>query len=117
MIYVILGTFYVVSFIDTAYLIATYNVSHCREVTGNGTSLDLNYLKSLGPDVIPAFDKYRRQVPATMDLGGETAALGKIRQELANTVAADLSNWRSWSFRNWRLEHYLERNGGGLGRL
>jgi hypothetical protein len=63
-------TLYGCCFLNAPWLVARYNVEHCREVTGSGPGLDLEYLASLGsPQILPLskriFRKFRNCRPAT----------------------------------------------------
>lgn len=88
-------------FINAPRVVASYNLAHCREITGTGPWIDSTYLRSLGPQMLPAIEPYVQRVPA-----------------LASTVADYRyifdrnrpANWRSWTFRTWRLDRYLANN-------
>jgi hypothetical protein len=87
-------------FINVPWLVASYNVEHCREVGGSGPNLDLPYLGSLGPQALPALEAHRKDAPAlliAMDL----------RFPHARDSIAQPANWRGWSFRAWRLQRYF----------
>lgn len=82
---------YTVCFVNFPYVVARYNVAHCRETTGQGPTLDMDYLISLGPQALPAYDSFASD-PALRS--NARAAVSEIR-------------WRSWSFRGWRLKRYF----------
>ncbi|TJV38273.1 MAG: DUF4173 domain-containing protein [Mesorhizobium sp.] len=97
-------------FINFAATIANYNVDHSLEMTGQGIPLDAWYLRSLGPGVFPALDRF-------FDHQDKTPAAGAVR-ELERMRDSDESwyrkvqdNWRAWSFRDWRLLRYLDSKG------
>ncbi|HEY4199854.1 MAG TPA: DUF4173 domain-containing protein [Devosiaceae bacterium] len=92
--------FYSYAVIDTTPLIASFNVLHSREISHKGQYLDLGYLKSLGPTAIPALDGF---IAATDDIDARLA-----RHDLAGEFQARPDDWRSWSFRDWRLQQYLD---------
>jgi Domain of unknown function (DUF4173) len=96
---------YVCAFINFPYVIASYNVAHSREMGGGGVSLDLSYLIDLGPQAIPAIDRYIAARPAAMVVWPFVVAR---RDVMAKAHRAAMSDWRAWSFRGWRLERYLE---------
>ncbi len=56
-------------FINAPRIIAAYNVAHCREAGGTGPNLDLKYLLSLGPQVLPALEPRLQQIPALQPIG------------------------------------------------
>jgi len=88
-------------FVNAPRVVASYNLAHCREISGTGPWLDSGYLRSLGPQMVPAIEPYVQRMPA-----------------LASTVADYRhifdrdrpANWRTWTFRTWRLERYLANN-------
>ena len=84
------------AFINFDGLIADFNVRHCREVTGEGVSIDLDYLHELGPEALPALAWLRDQ-PKTDRISIDRTA-GELRVELQHAV----SDWRGWTYRRWR---------------
>ena len=57
-------TLYGCCFLNAPWLVAHYNVEHCREVTGSGPSLDLEYLASLGsPQILPPIEAHLSKFP------------------------------------------------------
>ncbi len=98
---------YVCAFVNFPAVIATYNVTHSKEVSGQGVALDYSYLMSLGPQAIPALDRFNQA-----GVKGPGAYGLDCRDKLAAQVALELSSWRAWSFRNWRLRQYLTHNTG-----
>ena len=93
----LLATLYVCALVNFDAIIADYNVAHSREAGGVGAGLDGAYLVSLGPQAIPAL----AQVTSNPDLA---ARLNPLLEEQAR----DMASWRSWSFRGWRLQHFLD---------
>jgi hypothetical protein len=100
------ATLYACCYVNFAGLIADYNVDHSVEMSGQGTSLDVWYLRDLGPAAFPAIDRY---------LAGRNVVLDPVLSELfsSRTMAEDWfrhdhENWRAWSFRDWRLLNYLD---------
>jgi hypothetical protein len=93
---------YACCFLNAPWLVATYNVLHCREVGGSGPTLDLDYLRSLdSAQTLPPIEAHLAQFPDTRQLS------------LAYRVSPDRNylhrpgNWRAWTFRQWRLERYF----------
>jgi Domain of unknown function (DUF4153) len=82
-------------FLNAPWVVASYNVEHCREVGGTGPNLDLKYLFSLGPQVLPALEPYVEGFRSDQDISALRMRPG---------------NWRVWGFRAWRLERYLSNN-------
>jgi hypothetical protein len=92
-------------FINAPWLVATYNVKHCREVGGTGPNLDVQYLGSLGVEAQLVLEPHRKEM---------AALLRDMDRQLPG--AWDLfmrpENWRAWSFRAWRIKQYLANNPG-----
>jgi Domain of unknown function (DUF4173) len=89
-------------FINAPRLVASYNVEHCRELGGTGPSLDLKYLLSLGPQVLPVLEPRLLQIPALQPY------VAGFRYDYESR--AQPGNWRTWGFRTWRLQRYLANN-------
>jgi hypothetical protein len=111
-------TLYLCGYVSFPKLIADYNVAHSREVSGQGVKLDVQYLLSLGPQAIPAIDRLisqstspllvpcyiRNQPPAN------TASCMQVRRsQIAVIHEATMLDWRTWSYRDWRLARYLKK--------
>jgi hypothetical protein len=99
-------TLYLSSFVNFAALIADYNVRHSRELSGAGALLDVDYLIGLGPNAIPALDRYlaHRRNEAV-------ASLISRREELAAVHLTRQEDWRAWSYRRRQLTQYLRTTG------
>lgn len=95
------ATLYICSLVNFPAIIADYNVSHSREVTGNGLSIDMDYLLSLGPQALPAIDK------AFTPSGWTDLSLVSRRNCLVEQQRSDMVSWRAWGFRSWRLQRRL----------
>jgi Domain of unknown function (DUF4173) len=93
---------YVCCFLNAPWLVATYNVTHCREVGGTGPYLDMNYLKSLdSAQTLPPVEAHVSQFPGTL-------SLSRAYRESPDRDYLKLpGNWRAWTFRRWRLERYF----------
>lgn len=96
------ATLYICSLINFAALIADYNVSHSREVSGKGATLDIDYLIGLGPQALPAIDK------AFAPRGWSDLSLVSRRNCLVEQQRKDAASWRAWGFRSWRLQRTLD---------
>lgn len=91
---------YACSLVNFDAFIADYNVAHSREVSGKGAQIDANYLLSLGPQALPALDR-------VIALHPNDTCLVSRRDRLVEQQRQDLA-WRSWGFRNWRLQRRLD---------
>lgn len=106
------ATLYTCCFMNFPYIVASYNVAHCAETSGAGPALDMNYVLSLGPQAIPAYDQYLRLYAERT--GSRPLAPGNefwARTSARNAVT-DL-DWRSWTFRGWRLKRYFDTHPQG----
>ncbi len=92
---VLTGVLYACCFMNFGGMIAQYNVHHAREVGGKGVTLDLGYLRDIGPDAIPALRWY----VAKLEEGWNRAYAGVVLKELEDNLARDTSDWRLWSLR------------------
>jgi hypothetical protein len=96
------ATLYLCTLTNFPAITADYNVSHSKEALGKGVNLDTNYLYELGPQALPALDRARLLPMVTIrDCG---------RNRLLATQAADMASWRSWGFRSWRLQRWLDKH-------
>jgi hypothetical protein len=96
------------AFINFPYVIAAYNVDHSKDASSNGLVLDFNYLAGLGPQALPAIDRYLAMRPN----GSDSMMLRGQRDRLVKSHLAELDSWRAWSFRGYRLKRYLDRTAG-----
>ena len=97
-------TLYACSLTNFAAIIADYNVSHSREVTGKGVNADSHYLLSLGPQALPGINKSPRVREGDF-------TLVYPRNDLVDRFRRETAPWRAWSLRNWRLKQYLDEQG------
>jgi len=106
-------TLYAYSFVDTAVVIANYNIRHSYEMRGEGQMIDIAYLFSLGPSVIPAIDRYAPRIAAAGHIAplspwaGTSKIIAARRDDLVSCHRGSQTDWRGWSFRGWRLSRYL----------
>ncbi|MCK1389991.1 DUF4173 domain-containing protein [Bradyrhizobium sp. 1] len=96
------------SLVNFDAFIANYNVAHSREASGKGLLVDINYLLTLGPQALPAIDKAIMLRP-----GNPESCLVSRRDRLVEQQRQDLA-WRSWGFRNWRLQRRLDAQAQNL---
>lgn len=98
------ATLYACCFINFAALIANYNVDHSLEMSGSGTPLDAEYLRSFGAVALPALDRYYMH-----QTGHLTTWVADL--QMADDYIAEQKKWRAWSFRGWRLTRVLDNRG------
>jgi hypothetical protein len=105
---------YACALINFPWVISTYNVAHSREVSGKGALVDFNYLAGLGPQALPAIDRYLRHPLRTHSTiqdtsGSQVATMDQQRDWLVQRHRCELDSWRAWNFRGWRLSRYLDQ--------
>ncbi|NEU98142.1 DUF4153 domain-containing protein [Bradyrhizobium uaiense] len=96
---------YTCSLINFAAIIADYNIGHSREASGSGVNLDMDYLIRLGPQALPAIDR-------GLQLHSFDPNLVYRRNCLVQEQREQMTSWRSWGFRSWRLQRFLDRQQG-----
>ena len=111
------ATLYVCAFVNFPALIADYNVTHSREISGKGQSLDFGYVLSLGSHAIPALDYFANRGdhassgriwnPSAADRRDASTDTRWARDELLKPHLARMQDWRAWSYRDWQLARYL----------
>lgn len=102
------ATLYLCCFVNFGALIASYNIQHSRELGGEGQQLDIYYLRSLGREAVPSIDRVFAE--GRLTTGNSSPILRQQLYELVMRYDESNANWRGWTFRNWRLSRYLERN-------
>jgi Domain of unknown function (DUF4153) len=98
---VLTAVLYICSLMNFAALVADYNVSHSREAGGKGVKIDMIYLIQLGPQALSAIDR-------ALQVRGADPNLVSWRDSLVEEQRKDMASWRSWGFRSWRLQRYLD---------
>jgi hypothetical protein len=93
---------YICTLINFAAVIADYNVSHSQEASLHGVRIDMAYLLGLGPQALPAIDR-------ACQLIGNDQCLVSDRDGLVQQQQQIMSSWRSWGFRSFRLQRYLDK--------
>lgn len=97
---------YICCFVNFASLIANYNVTHSKEISGTGLPLDRLYLCNLGPEAYPAADRFFAQTNLTVD---GFHAPGNKPGWLFERFLHQNQNWREWGFRDALLSSYLHQ--------
>lgn len=103
----LLVLFYAIAITDIPAYIASYNLTHAREVDGNGEPLDIDYLTSLGPTALPAIDAYLDTPGAEFRDLILFARLKQQRRYLLSRFDRRPQDLRNWTWRMHRLEKYL----------
>ena len=95
-------------------VIAWHNVRHCREAGGTGTSLDLDYLRQLGPGASPAVQWFAEHAhDRALVLQAQV-----LNQEYQQKTRQLLEDWRGFTVVRWQAvvaltESYEPSTGGG----
>jgi hypothetical protein len=99
-------TIWMCGLINFPFLVANYNVEHSNDRFA-GPSIDLTYIADLGPEAIPALDRY-------VAITGKPLPYCVVvkRNQFAAAHLRDAAGWRAWTFRGWRLTRYLQDHGG-----
>lgn len=92
----VLALLYACCFVNFDSMIAWYNVTHCREIKGQGVWIDLYYLRHLGPESIPALEWLSKQ-PSAPRVTAEKSA--EYSQYLLAELQHQLRDWRGWTYR------------------
>lgn len=98
---VLSATIYGCALINFDRPIADFNVSHSREAGQSGPLIDGSYLVWLGPEALPAIERAMLLRPTDRGLASD-------RDRLLEQQESSMASWRSWSFRGWRLQRYLD---------
>lgn len=90
-----LTVLYLCCFPDFDSHIAWYNVSQFKGSRSTATTLDLDYLESLGTSSIPALHWYSKHASFRGDQQKAVVAVHRLKVALQRS----LSNWRGWTLR------------------
>jgi hypothetical protein len=108
------GVLYAACFINSAGLIARFNLAHAAENQATPEPMDWYYLISLGSQVIPALDAFIAEVPAPSLIRARALS---IRDSLAaEALKRRPMGWRQWSYETWHLERILAKADRGQDR-
>jgi hypothetical protein len=89
---------YALCFVNVDGRIATFNVAHCAQLGGGGSSIDVAYLQRLGPAALPAVERLRSQLGP----GATRDAAEEVRRDLERDLNYQLRDWRGWTVRRGR---------------
>jgi len=102
----LLGTLVLCCFVNFPYMVARYNMMHWQERGGMPTGVDVDYLVSLGPQALPAYLPILSAQEPGRFAGSQEARLRRVERNVRK--ALDEADWRSWTFRDFRLQRYLD---------
>jgi hypothetical protein len=95
-------TIWICGFINFPFVVASYNVEHAGDLPA-AQSIDLSYIVELGPQAIPALDRYAAATAKPLP----NYVRGR-RDQFAAAHLREAAGWRAWTFRGWRLTRYLQ---------
>ena len=90
---------YACCFVNVPGLIADHNVRHCAEAGGAGPTIDVEYLRELGPAALPALASVIEKFPE----GAPRARAGWHAAKLWDELREGLGDWRGWTLRRTRI--------------
>lgn len=102
-----LAVLYVTSFVNIGAMIAHYNVTHSREISGQGVHLDLYYMERIGASAIPSltiYAEYHSDNICNISMDDECSVLNAMKNELK----WHMDDWRRWTYSEYRLLKSLE---------
>lgn len=102
---------YACCFVNFAALIANWNVDHSRQAGGPGQPMDTWYLTTLGPHALPATERFLALRPEL--IVDERQRLEECLKFWTSKLEDGLTDWHSWTFRDWRLQRSLLNKGYG----
>ena len=113
---VLAAVLYAVSFVNFPNVIARYNLEHSSLVVAEGSTMDYNYLRHLGPHAFPAIAEFVEENPL-ID-GPHNTNLIRIANSARANAAGDLAvGWRSWTYRKLRLKGAMKTHSFGTNSL
>ncbi len=87
------------TYVNVDRFIAEYNVTHCKEVSGEGASIDVRYLGTLGSDAVPALQRLR---PHVKDVRKRKRIL-TFERKYTKHLVRKLQDWRGFTYRRKEL--------------
>ncbi len=102
-----LAVLYVTSFMNIGAMIAHYNVTHSKLVSGSGVHLDRYYMKRIGAAAIPAMEEYV-QIFEKENIYYSDVSNHMTLDEMKDDLKSDVDDWRRWTYSEYRLLKSLE---------
>ncbi len=107
-----LAVLYMTSFVNIGAMIAHYNVTHSRAVSGTGIQLDTHYLEyGIGNAAIPAliqYSQYGKVHDRILYMSGEEEERLDTIDEMISELRINMDDWRRWTYSDHRLLKSLE---------
>ena len=99
------ATLYACCFVNFAALIAEYNVDHSLEMSGQGISLDVCYLRVARAGRLPGDRPLSSRGRDACSNPGAVGPLSRCARPWPKQLVppCTMQNWRAWTFRDWRL--------------
>lgn len=102
-----LAVLYMTSFVNIGAMIAHYNVTHSKLVSGSGVHLDRYYMKRIGAVAIPAMEEYV-QIFEKENIYYSDVSNHMTLDEMKDDLKSDMDDWRRWTYSEYRLLKSLE---------
>jgi hypothetical protein len=118
----VFAVLYMSCFVDYGATIASYNIAHSFELTGEGTPLDRAYLVEIGPSALWAVQNYLEKPPGFERLSRRPEAEQQAALTVWNRTLAALyqglqenqDEWRAWTYRKHRLRRLALKPSAGV---
>jgi len=105
----LVAVLYLCAFINFPGIIAWYNCRHSYQIAGEGATLDVAYLETLGPEALPALQWFAAEAADQEDLVQATEErIGWLSHELAHS----LRSWQGWTWRRHQLAQTVKPTTG-----
>lgn len=95
-------------FVNFDGMIASFNVRHCREGGGPGSSLDIEYFRVLGTTALASLEEIRPKLGRETGLEWRAAQAQDVSNDLHAALAAEQSDWRAWTLRRARAARAVD---------
>ncbi len=82
--------------LDLGTVAARWNVGHARELTGQGTALDLCYLEQLGGSALLPLVEFELNPGVDLEM---RARATRVRHDMVEYLRVEQSDWRTWEAR------------------
>ncbi len=103
----LLAVLYITSFVNIGGMIAHYNVTHSKLVSGEGINLDRYYMTRIGATAIPAMEEYVQKFETENIYYSDVSNHMRL-DEMKDDLKSDMDDWRRWTYSEYRMLKSLE---------
>lgn len=110
----LITTLYMCSFVNFGGVIAEYNVSHSEQMGGSTIPLDYYTVNFDNIETLPALIKLNRNGKLSdviVYADSEKDRYKNSEERLREKLKIQQKNWRSWTFRNYRIQNQIKNMG------